>query len=107
MKSPPACLVIRYAYNAVRKFPTCILPVGLGANLVLIFVMIIVSPVSLFAAVSRYRYLPWSTFEKGSGRFLKMGVAPHLFCLFPLYDIRGKRLFDHNIIIYLKVKKCL
>ena len=52
----------------------------------------VVSPVSLFAAVSRYRYLPWSTFEKGSGRFLKMGVAPHLFCLFPLYDIRGKRL---------------
>ena len=35
IKSPPSCFVMRYAYNAVRRFPTCILPVGLGANLVL------------------------------------------------------------------------
>src|SRR5699024_6243143 len=39
MKSPPACLAIRYAYSAVLKFPTCILPVGLGANLVFTFVI--------------------------------------------------------------------
>ena len=29
MKSPPSCLAIRYAYKAVRRFPTCIRPVGL------------------------------------------------------------------------------
>ena len=33
---------MRYAYNAVLKFPTCILPVGLGANLVRILLMILV-----------------------------------------------------------------
>ena len=33
-KSPPSCFAIKYAYSAVLKLPTCIRPVGLGANLV-------------------------------------------------------------------------
>ena len=37
-----------YLIQAERRFPTCILPVGLGANLVLIFVMIFCSLLSLF-----------------------------------------------------------
>ena len=40
IKSPPSCFAIRYAYNAVRRLPTCILPVGLGANLVLTLLMV-------------------------------------------------------------------
>ena len=31
---------IKYAYNAVLRFPTCIRPVGLGANLVLTLLII-------------------------------------------------------------------
>ena len=34
IKVPSSCFAIRYAYRAVRRFPTCIRPVGLGANLV-------------------------------------------------------------------------
>ena len=41
---PPSCLAIRYVYRAVLKFPTCIRPVGLGANLVLTLAISSISP---------------------------------------------------------------
>src|SRR5699024_463553 len=40
---PPWDLATRYSYRAVRRLPTCIKPVGLGANLVLT-VAIVVAP---------------------------------------------------------------
>ena len=54
-KSPPSCFAIRYAYSAVLKLPTCILPVGLGANLVLTFLLILSSPIPVcYCSISSY-----------------------------------------------------
>lgn len=52
IKLPPAWRAIRYVYRAVRRFPTCMYPVGEGANRVRTFPFGILSSISSYHAAS-------------------------------------------------------
>ena len=66
-KSPPSCLVIRYAYRAVLKLPTCMRPVGLGAYLVLNLPIFKISLMMYCLYLLSGQYKPY--FSKNKGLF--------------------------------------